>query len=80
MNHFEIIKAKIKDKICDKTAIYKIQINELVVELRSSCQRGGIFLLFYDKDKHMIFKYEDMLNRAAPYGFEKTNREKGLEK
>lgn len=31
----------------------------------------------YDKD--MIFKYEDMLNHAAPYGFEKTSREKGLE-
>ena len=27
----------------------------------------------------MIFKYEDMLNHAAPYGFEKTSREKGLE-
>lgn len=37
-------------------------------------------MLFYDKDMHKIFKYEDMLNHAAPYGFEKTNWEKGLEK
>ena len=66
----------------NKTAIYKIQINELAIELRHSFngRSGGIILLFYDKDRHEIFKYEDMLNHAAPYGFEKTNWEKGLEK
>ena len=65
----------------NKTTIHKIQINELVVELRHSFNQrsGGIIVSFYDKDKHMILKYEDMLNRAAPYGFEKTNWEKGLE-
>lgn len=66
----------------NKTAIYKIQIDELTIELRHSfnARSGGIILLFCDKDMRTIIKYEDMLNHAAPYGFEKTNWEKGLEK
>ena len=66
----------------NKTAIYKVQINELAIELRRSfdARRGGIILLFCDKDMRTIIKYEDMLNHAALYGFEKTNWEKGLEK
>ena len=66
----------------NKTAIYKIQVNELTIELRHSfyARSGGIILLFCNKDMRTIFKYEDMLNYAAPYGFEKTNWEKGIEK
>ena len=66
----------------NKTAIYKVQINELAIELRRSfnARSGGIILLFCDKDMHTIIKYEDMLNHAALYGLEKTNWEKGLEK
>ena len=66
----------------NKTAIYKVQINELAIELRRSfnARSGGIILLFCDKDMRTIIKYEDMLNHAALYGFEKTNWEKGLEK
>ena len=66
----------------NKTAIYKIQIDELTIELRHSfnARSGGIILLFCDKDMRTIIKYEDMLNHAALYGFEKTNWEKGLEK
>ena len=65
----------------NKTAIYKVQINELAIELRRSFnpRSGGIILLFCDKDMRTIIKYEDMLNHAALYGFEKTNWEKGLE-
>ena len=36
--------------------------------------------MFCDKDMRTIIKYEDMLNHGAPYGSEKTNWEKGLEK
>ena len=66
----------------NKTAIYKVQINELTIELRPSfnVRSGGIILLFRDKDMRTIIKYEDMLNHAAMYGFEKTDWEKGLEK
>ena len=66
----------------NKTAIYKVQINELAIELRPSFDQrsGGIILLFRDKDMRTIIKYEDMLNHAAMYGFEKTDWEKGLEK
>lgn len=65
----------------NKTTIYKCQGDELAIELRHSFNRrsGGILMLFYDKDKRIVFKYEDMLNQAAPYGLEKTNWEKGLE-
>ena len=58
-----------------------MQIDELVIELRPHFNRrsGGILVLFYDKNHRMICKYEDMLNRAAPYGFEKTIWEKSLE-
>ena len=34
---------------------------------------------FYDSQNNLIFKYEDMLNKASPFGCEKTNWEKSLE-
>ena len=45
----------------NKTTIHKIQIDELVMELRHSFNQrsGGIIVSFCNKDKHMIFKYED---------------------
>ena len=65
----------------NKTTIYKIHIHESTLELSHSFNRrsGGIIMKFYDSKGNLICKYEDMLNTAAPWGFEKTNWEKGLE-
>lgn len=65
----------------NKTTIYKIHIHELTLALRHSFNRrsGGIIMKFYDSKGNLICKYEDMLNRATPWGFEKTNWERGIE-
>ena len=34
---------------------------------------------FYDAKGNLICKYEDLFNRTAPWGFEKTNWEKSIE-
>ena len=64
-----------------KTTVYKIHIHELTLELRHSFNRrsGGIIMKFYDSKGNLICKYEDMLNRAAPWGFEKTSWERSIE-
>ena len=65
----------------NKTTLYKIYIHELTLELRHSFNRtsGGIIMKFYDSKGNLICKYEDMLNRAAPWGFEKTSWERSTE-
>ena len=65
----------------NKITIYKIHINELTLELSHSFNRrsGGIIMKFYDSKGNLICKYEDMLNRAAPWGFEKTSWERSIE-
>ena len=65
----------------NKTTLYKIHIHELTLELRHSFNRrsGGIIMKFYDSKGNLICKYEDMLNRAAPWGFEKTSWERSIE-
>lgn len=64
-----------------KTTIYKVHIHESTLELRHSfnSRSGGIIMKFYDAKGDLICKYEDMFNTAAPWGFEKTKWEKGLE-
>lgn len=53
----------------------------MTLELRHSFNRrsGGIIMKFYDSKGNLICKYEDMLNRAAPWGFEKTSWERSIE-
>lgn len=65
----------------NKTSIYKISIHELTLSLEHSFNRrsGGIIMKFYDTKDNLICKYEDMLNRAAPFGFEKTTWERSIE-
>ena len=65
----------------NKTKIYKIHIYELSLVLKPPFYQrgGGIIMKFYDAKGNLICKYEDMFNRAAPWGFEKTNWEKSIE-
>ena len=65
----------------NKTTLYKIHIHELTLELRHSFNRrsGGIIMKFYDSKGNLICKYEDMINGAAPWGFEKTSWERSIE-
>ena len=81
-NHHLIIK---KDKIeitnrFHKTKIYPLEVHELTIKLRHSFnyRSGGIVMLFYDKNRQVICKYEDMFNHASPYGAKKTNWENAL--
>ena len=66
----------------DRTTYYKVHIHELTLELGYSFNRrsGGIVMKFYDTNRRLICKYEDMFNRAASFGFEKTNWENNLER
>ena len=65
----------------NKTTTYKIHVHELTLELSHSFNRrsGGIIMKFYDSKGNLICKYEDMLNRAAPWGFKKTSWEISIE-
>ena len=65
----------------NQTKIYKIHIDELTLELRPSFNKrsGGILMKFYDSKGNLFCKYEDMLNKTAPWGFEKTNWERSIE-
>ncbi len=65
----------------NKTTIYKIHIHELTLDLRHSFNHrsGGIIMEFHDSKGNQICKYEDMLNRTAPWGFEKTSWERSLQ-
>ncbi len=81
-NHLIIKKNQIEiTNRYNKTVIYELDINELVLELRHSLnyRSGGIIMKFYDSQNNLIFKYEDMLNKASPFVCEKTNWEKSLE-
>lgn len=57
----------------NKTKIYKISIDNVILEIRSSFNRrsGGIVMIFLNQDNHQICKYEDMLNGASQLGAKK---------
>lgn len=65
----------------NKTTIHRIHIHELTLRIKHSFNHrsGGIILIFCDSKDNIICKYEDMLNNAAPWGFEKTSWERGIE-
>ena len=70
---------EITDKT-NKTYVFKVRAEQLIIELRHACRRGGgIIMRFYDVKGRMICEYEDMLNRAAPFQLPKTEWEKGIE-
>ena len=58
----------------NKIKIYKINIDNVVLKIRSSFNRrsGGIIMIFLNQDNHQICKYEDMLNGASPLGVKKN--------
>lgn len=58
----------------NKIKIYKINIDNVVLKIRSSFNRrsGGIIMIFLNQANHQICKYEDMLNGASPLGDKKT--------
>ena len=64
------------------TTYYKVHIHELTLELGYSFNRrsGGIVMKFYDTNRRLICKYEDMFNRAASKKKKKTNWENNLER
>ena len=64
----------------NKTTIYNTHIHELSLVLTPSFDRrsGGIIMKFYNANGKLICKYEDMINRAAPWGHEQTIWEKSL--
>ena len=66
----------------NQTTYYKAQIHELTLESVYTLNRrsGGIVMKFYDTNGRLICKYEDIFNRAAPWGFEKTDWENHLER
>lgn len=65
----------------NKTTTYKVNIRELTLIIKHSInyRSGGIIMLFYDSKDNLICKYEDMFNRTALFGCEKTKWEKTIE-
>lgn len=79
-NHLIIRNNQIEiTNLFNKTHVYEVNIKELVLKIKRSFNRrsGGIILKFYDLNKNLICKYEDMLNYAMPYG-EKTEWQKAI--
>lgn len=65
----------------NKTVVYEVDINNLVLELRyrHHYRLTTLMMNFYDSENNLIFKYEDMFNHASGFGLEKTNWEKAIQ-
>ena len=64
----------------NKSKLYSIDFPNITLELKHSFdyRSGGIILKFYDCNNNLICKYEDMINRASPFGFQESKWERQI--